>query len=166
MGGGTMKFETKFGIGDRVFLIRSKAARRIKSCITCHGTGSIAVGGESFICPKCCGSSAYPQLAGDLWFVDVESTIGQIEVRKTSAAHVYAGKPETEVKYMLVATGVGSGTIWPEEVLFPDRATAEAECNARNLVVPSDDPGAAQKRPAYRDSYTDSEFAEIIPQHT
>ena len=77
-------------------------------------------------CPDCGGNGGHREWECDKWHVCNKSCgrIGKIIVE------IYDGKEE--YKYMLDSTGVGSGTLWSEDVLFLNEIDAQIECNKRN----------------------------------
>jgi hypothetical protein len=158
--GMTMQLTSKYELGQRVFAIRSTEFRRIKTCITCEGTGKITLGDETFVCPKCGGSSAYPQRAGEKWYVEVESEIGKVSVDVYAERFADRCEKLVKVEYMLVATGVGGGTLWDEDRLFADRESAEIACEIRNGRNYKDDPEAIMLPQLVPGPWTDMENAE------
>lgn len=51
-----MKIETKFNVGDVVYVCRNDSTYEKESCKICEGTGVISIKAETFSCPKCHGN--------------------------------------------------------------------------------------------------------------
>jgi hypothetical protein len=126
-----MKFETKFDMGQIVHVIsQTRASKVLEPCPTCLGEGCIPVRGESFVCPKCNGSKNVTQTAY-VWHVAESSTVGQIEI---CTSRETLDDAETDVRYMLRATGIGSGRVYDEHELWAGtREEAQAEADRRNI---------------------------------
>lgn len=144
-----MNITTKYSLGETVFAIRRDFVSRIVKCKACENTGSIKIDGESFECPKCKGASKHHQSAGLKTFVYESGKIGQVRFETTDGAYKEQRRnydlelgvepPETEIKYMIDCTGIGSGTLWDEEDLFPSREDAQAFCDAKNATLLKDE---------------------------
>ena len=142
-----MEYTTKFSIGQRVATISSDYARKIVGCDACQKTGKIKINAEDYVCPKCHGASAYPQVCGSKYYVSHEGVIGKVQIEHmvpyrgnnhfdvTDALIEDGGAPDYEVNYMIDETGVGSGTVWPQNRLFPSREVAQAECDRLNAKL-------------------------------
>jgi hypothetical protein len=63
---------------------------------------------------------------------DLASPIGKITVEIIAREWL---ETETRAGYMIFATGIGSGTMWPEDVLFASVEDAQAECDKRNAPL-------------------------------
>lgn len=50
-----MKIETKFNVGDEVYVCRNNSTYEKEPCKICEGTGFISIKSETFCCPKCHG---------------------------------------------------------------------------------------------------------------
>jgi hypothetical protein len=135
--GETMVYTTKYEMFQEVWGICDETFRQIVKCLTCRATGKVTIGTEEFVCPKCNGRSAHPVYVGRKWFVAENGVIGKIDV--THFPGDYHGHSDTQAKYMIDATGVGSGRVWDEDLLFVDRDAAERECARRNGVLPQDE---------------------------
>lgn len=140
-----MELTAKYHLGQVVWAVSRANFKRLVNCQACNATGKITIGGEQFVCPKCGGSSAYPQNAGEKCYIDLSSRIGKVEITAYEADHCKEwDDPPIQVKYMLKATGVGSGRVWKEEELFFSEEEAQAYCDSHNLTLPQDEPGATQ----------------------
>ena len=152
-----MNLSTKYELGQTVWIVRKSTFRRLKKCDPCEASGKVQIGSEEFICPKCGGSSAYPQYAGEKWWVDCSSRIGRITVEVYAAGYAPDYEP-LSVKYMLEVTGVGSGTIWDEVDLYPTEDEARHACDQHNGLLPQYEDGAVQRPQVFRVN-TPHEFA-------
>lgn len=146
-----MKYETKFSIGDTVFTISSERAYRIVQCTTCQGGRTVKIGAEEFVCPKCDGKAAHPQYVGHKWFISHSGSVGKVTVEHTDTSRFYPDDEPLQVKYMIDSTGIGSGSVWEEEHLFPTRESAQAECDRRNGVI--DCTAQAVMKESFKDTY-------------
>ena len=131
-----MLFTTEMNIGDRVWAVVTAPATRKVRCLTCHNTGNVVLGVETFTCPKCQGKCLHDEYVGIRWVVYHEGIIGQIRVHQVitgSSSRIKADSAtKTEVEYMIDTTGITSGTVWKERDLFLTRKLAEAACVRRN----------------------------------
>ncbi|MBQ3512543.1 MAG: hypothetical protein IJA32_01915 [Lachnospiraceae bacterium] len=50
-----MQIETKFNVGDTVYVCKNNSTKDLETCKICNGKGVITVKDESFCCPKCHG---------------------------------------------------------------------------------------------------------------
>ena len=50
-----MQIETKFNIGDTVYVCKNNSTKDLENCKICDGKGAIIIKDESFCCPKCHG---------------------------------------------------------------------------------------------------------------
>lgn len=51
-----MKVETKFNVGDVVYVCKNNSTYEEEQCKICEGTGSVTIKGKSFCCPECKGN--------------------------------------------------------------------------------------------------------------
>lgn len=125
-----MNITTKYSIGDTVWYVRDDLCEKVITCETCNDSKEVKIKGDMFKCPNCVTSRN-----NNRWkrrhFVDGSSTVGSVRFELTR--HKYE-PPEEKREYMLEATGVGSGTLWKEDLLFPSREEAQAYCDALNLL--------------------------------
>lgn len=137
-----MTYTTKFEMRQDVWMVRESVFSRIVKCAPCSNTGSVRIGSEDFICPKCNGRAAYAQSAGRQFYVDGQSRIGKITVDDYPDRLRWGGNPDAPnplVSYMLEATGVGSGQLWEEDWLFATKEEAQHYCDVKNSVLPADE---------------------------
>lgn len=133
-----MHLISKYGIGDTVYLSRLNAEVIKVPCPVCNGTGRAEVVGFAIKanCPACYSSGYKPGFDESSLRHYTRSvmplTIGQVRVTATASRSTLF--MTEEVEYMCVETGVGSGSIYREHLLFATREEAEA------LPVPLDEP--------------------------
>lgn len=132
--------KSKYSVGDKVFQATTHVVQKRHDCPDCLGAGkwsakSPAGGHYEFSCPRCSSSYqsdrslslSYSQHTGMV----TPLTIGS--VRGDTAS-------DESVSYMCRETGVGSGSVYYEKVLFPTHEEAarhaEALAAGRNLETP------------------------------
>lgn len=144
-----MTIQTKYSLGDNVFAVSETSFQRIVRCKACANTGKIQIQDESFICPKCEGKASHPVWEGRKHYIVDDGEVGKIDFAiiagKWAASNNNYSWEEgthadvTEIRYMLSCTGVGSGTLWDEDMLFPSREEAQAFCDAKNAKLKPDE---------------------------
>ena len=126
---------TKYSVGDIVYYANTIQTQKQHPCPDCKGTRewkAISLGGGEYTigCPRCNGYQSDPSLS--LTY----QTFEPIVERLTIGSVQYNSKPSFESdstnKYMCTETGVGSGSIYSEAMLFPnyDEAMGKAEAIA------------------------------------
>jgi hypothetical protein len=104
-------------------------------CTDCKGKGGVIVEDTHFTCASCYGKKGRIGWVSKEWAVAYRNTkVGKVYIEKYSEEY-YQQNPQyrdREIKYMVTATGVGSGSIWYEQDIFKTLKEAEAECNRRN----------------------------------
>lgn len=153
-----MNITTKYNLGQSVFTVRRDFATRIIKCRACENTRKVTIREVEYVCPKCHGTANSKEHCGQKWFVWEKGEIGKIDYEITAGKYAssnsnmpryfsdeqLAAADEIQIRYMIDATGVGSGTLWEEEDLFPTREEAQAKCDAENANLPKDECEAAQ----------------------
>nr|WP_278374564.1 hypothetical protein [Brucella anthropi] len=124
-----MKIESKYSIGDTVYVGRTVSNRKQRPCPDCLGTRkwkatSPAGTDYYFSCPRCTASyqsNHEMSLNYSLFEPFVRSlTIGSVQFNSAEDAH------DNGFRYMCVETGVGSGSVYNERDLHPSEAEAIA----------------------------------------
>jgi len=130
-----MIIEPKFELEQEVYPISQSSTYDWIECPTCQGKGNVIIQGsnEEMYCPKCYGKKGHSEYRAKEWVVnyDFASKIGKIDFE--IYAPRYEKDHETQRRYMLRASGVGSGTLWDEDNLFASAEEAKEECNKRNV---------------------------------
>jgi len=138
--------ETKFGIGDRVWFASITTEKRSHDCPDCLGSReweatSPAGATFKFNCPRC---TAHYQGNSDLnltysWWVPAarQLTVGQVRG--------YHG-PDGKNEYMCHETGIGSGSVYGEDLLFATEEEALAAAQAKANVNNADKSGWVAKQ--------------------
>ena len=50
-----MQINTKFCVGDIVYVCKNNSTYEIETCNTCDGIGVVTIRDKTFCCPACCG---------------------------------------------------------------------------------------------------------------
>lgn len=135
-----MNINTKYNIGDLVYTVIEKDAYRKIACKCCKATGKVLIDGNDYTCPKCDGNSSHKVCSGRRFLVWESGVVGKIttehEVNTDSNSNMFTVDVNNgigaEIKYMIDSTGIGSGTLWNEDRLFPSREEASAFCDVEN----------------------------------
>lgn len=127
-----MEIKTKFNLGEVVYPIRNYRREVTTVCSTCDGIGEVTLAGKGYRCPECSGSGSMTYFEPVGWrpIEEFASAIGKVSVEMY--ANQYHENNEDRIRYMLKATGVGSGNMWSEDDLFASMAEAQEECDRRN----------------------------------
>lgn len=128
-----MKIVTKYNFGDRVFIISKGSYSKFINCETCLGEGKITITPSNKIitCVTCHGMKGFKKYYYEKWglYNPSSGVVGKIDID-------YYPHDQTEYKsklrYMLDSTGIGSGTLFDEENLFPSLEEAQNICDIRN----------------------------------
>jgi anaerobic selenocysteine-containing dehydrogenase len=139
-----MLLNTKFSLGERVYIIGTTSETTKINCPFCAGKGKIEVtstdGAVTKIisCPICYGQGITTHYAPPQYNIIRSAglvppfTIGRVTAEWTATAQDLASPPLKKTQYMCYETGVGSGTCWAEEDLFRTEEEAQKECTKRN----------------------------------
>jgi hypothetical protein len=136
-----MTYTTKFDVGQMVWAVRDTPFQQIVKCGPCSNTGSIQIGDEGFICPKCSGRAALAQVVGNRFYVAEHSKIGKVQIEDEPNRWRWSNdtEPDLKISYMIESTGVGSGQVWREDQLFASESDAQGFCDQRNRLLPADE---------------------------
>jgi RecJ-like exonuclease len=130
-----MKIETKFSLEDKVFIIHKHGNYQFVTCKACQGNGGVEIKGNKFQCTVCYGKGGQKEWVPEKWQVTYKNTkVGRVTVEKYSEEYYqnYPEERQREIRYMVAATGIGSGNVWYEKDVFKTLKEAEAECAKRN----------------------------------
>ena len=121
-----MEIETKFNIGDRVWVI-DQCRRMIETkCPICNGDSYVNINGTNFKCPSGdCYKGYVHHWEDKKWRIYLDSIVGNIKVEVLSNSIA-------KVEYMIEATGIGTGNVWKENLLFATKEEAQARCDELN----------------------------------
>lgn len=128
--------ETKFGIGDRVWVAGRTAEKRQHPCPDCLGSRkwearSPAGGVFEVACPRCGGGYQSNRSLS----LDYHAYVPTAQQMTIGQVRAFAGTDD-ETEYMCRETGIGSGSLWRESVMFSSKdeaiAAAQAECDRLN----------------------------------
>lgn len=137
-----MDIKTKYNFGDKVQQIWMTKKTEFKKCSFCDGCGKIyGKDGNEKQCPQCYGRLGWDVQVGEGFAIEKELTIGEVRIEWKCDYKSDSDTPfdnygdQTEYfkeVYMCYETGIGSGTLWPVERLFPTIEEAQAECDRLN----------------------------------
>ena len=131
----TGKIMPKFDLGESVYHISRSKIKTEVTCYVCQGSGKLHIEDEVFTCPKCHSHGYFAEWSNEKWSVQGSGRIGRVE----AIWYLPGYQHESEVRYMLNSTGVGSGTLYREDRLFATYEEAQAECNTRNSEEGNDE---------------------------
>jgi hypothetical protein len=129
-----MNIEVKYNFNDWVYPIFLRREEKWIPCKSCNATGEITLlDGEVVDCPKCYGRKGEKEWLPQKWMIN-EDLYGQIKNIRTE---LYNNKKygNSEIRYMITSTGIGSGTLWYEKDLFLTKEEAQKECDKRNKTL-------------------------------
>jgi len=139
-----MKIETKFNINDKVYSIKQERRKEWQPCVVCVSKGEVMLGDKQWRpCPECYGKKGKYVYFDLEWQVLNPVTIGKVEAEVQNITpddefahigHFEEGKTVQQNEYMAYETGIGSGTIWKEDILFASLEEAQTECDKRNVI--------------------------------
>lgn len=146
-----MTIETKFNLGDTVYLIRCGRTHTPTPCPDCEGVGELLLAtGKTVPCIKCNRRGTVGRTLGDpKWITAGHLTLGKVSVE--IVRETPPGERESEFEnfgpqtasrkeaYMAYDTGIGTGINWQAEELFATEAEAAAECERRNAKAEAPD---------------------------
>jgi len=141
-----MKLESKYNFNDKVWVIRYQRETRFITCEFCGGTGQIkGENNKDRSCPECYSRGGSYQRFDLQWELDTDETpitIGEIRIEANCDFEGYESDipwsnygPQIKrqsIVYMCFETGIGSGSLWRESLLWPTKEEAQAECDRRN----------------------------------
>lgn len=143
-----MIIETKFDLGAIVWNAWNGIESYWDPCEFCAATGQVssADGNTLRPCPECYGRKRAMKSRPKAWFVSGPFTVGQVRVEVTDSPGIdlsdepfewdnYKAKKNSEERYMLVETGIGTGTLHDAANLFATEEEALAACDERNATV-------------------------------
>lgn len=136
-----MELKTKFSIGQTVTVIYQKRVQIPLVCSFCENKPLFLVSegvvkDTLAICPQCYDRPGVKH-EYDEWEYNTSGRIGKIEIAATLPRDEdndidWVGVIEVETRYMIDTTGIGTGTLWPEDVLLDDDEDWHEECDRRN----------------------------------
>ena len=124
--------KSKYKVGTKVWGIHQARKEVREDCPTCGGEGfsSFKTGG-TISCNQCYGKCTIVKSFYDKWVIsyDYEHIVMPITVGMVRVEEFCDKK---QVSYMCLETGVGSGRVWYEKLLWPSEEEALAECDRLN----------------------------------
>lgn len=118
----------RYPMGAEVWGIHVWRMRVRDNCPVCDARGKVKVEDHDMeaTCPNCRGLGDIERTEHEPVYQLRSLTIGRVTAQ-------YDGSV-VEVRYMCEETGIGSGTNWPEERLFPTHKEAVAAAHAEGAV--------------------------------
>lgn len=126
----------KYNLGDTVYGIYQAYKQVNETCDHCGGDGKVMwSSGVGYSCYNCHGTGKKHVSSFHKWELSKTDygtvrpkTVGLIrcEVRIENEERTI------ENRYMCNETGIGSGRVWDESLLWPSKIEAQAECDRRN----------------------------------
>ena len=113
-----MKYETKFYIGDEVFVVKYGLLRLIVQCKVCEKTGTVELKDKKFACPSCDGTGNAGKWINNYYIL----TFGKVE------KIIIEDDKRIKISYVLDSTG----SRWNQRDCFPSRKEAQEFCDKRN----------------------------------
>lgn len=143
-----MRLDSKFALGQRVFVVRPQTEEYEEICGFCGGAGKIM--GQDNIprrCPECYGRQSITRWRHVAHAVHGPMVVGRVRLEVTDSpgapseigADNYKPQKGRKEEYMLAETGVGTGTVWSVEKIH---ATQE---EAQKAVLAATTAGAAAR---------------------
>lgn len=133
-----MRIDTKYDLGATVYVIANAQAKAWEPCDFCGESGRIVgANDEGRSCPECYGRRGRDVWLPTAWRSYGARTVGQVRVQiidspGCAGADLFKPQKTRDEEYMLVETGIGSGTVWKVEQLFATAEDAAAACEALN----------------------------------
>ena len=147
-----MKIETKFDLGQKVFLIKYDSKPIRKPCDKCGGVVEYETPtGVKVKCDKCRYAEYQGHPKGTMgsfldseWYIVGTGTIGRVCATRCDynggdpdalGMNYQPQKPDSDKEeYMLWETGIGSGTLHSPDKMFATEEDAQRECDLRNTT--------------------------------
>lgn len=126
-----MEIKTKFDLGQTVYGVKPTTEDIWEDCPICGGTGYVDIKDKKYECPDwdCHQGKVFKGIKYNQYKIVCHSKIGQVrvEIRKDSYKECY----------MLVATGIETGTLWYDDEeygsrMFATKQEAEEFCKEKN----------------------------------
>lgn len=138
-----MRIDTTFDLGQTVYGIANTSVAVWVPCEFCDAQGTIVgANGKARSCPECFTRQGHEVRQPTAWRVQGAFTVGQVRVEVTRSRGLdgeelfdnFKAQEGRKESYMLIETGVGSGTVHRVASLFATRDEAEAACAELNAA--------------------------------
>ena len=129
-----MKIETKFNVGDVVYVCKNNSTYEEEQCKICEGTGNVTLKGKSFCCPECKGNK-FTHTKRVKRFIPEIRTIRKVIVSVSNNN----GNIQTHTRYETKSNRHGSIAEY-RNIMFATKEEAEYRCKELNgeiLRVPN-----------------------------
>ncbi len=121
-----MQIETKFNVGDIVYVCKNHSIFEEEQCKICDGEGSITLKGKSFCCPECHGNkfTYTKQVKG---FIPEKRTIRKV----ITSVSENNGNIQIHIRYETKSNRHGSIAEY-KNIMFATKEEAEYRCKELN----------------------------------
>lgn len=126
-----MKVETKFSVGDVVYVCRNDSTYEKEPCRICEGTGMITLKGTPFCCPKC-HTVKFTHTKKVTKFIPEERTIRKVIVTES----INGGNLQIYTRYETKPNGYRRIAEY-ENIIFTTKEEAEERCKELNQAEDS-----------------------------
>ncbi len=123
-----MKIETKFNVGDVVYVCKNNSTYEEEQCKICEGTGVVILKGESFCCPQCKGNKL-TRTKKVARFIPVKRTIRKVIVSVSENN----GNSQIYTRYETKTHGNRDRSVAEyKNIMFVTKEEAEYRCKELN----------------------------------
>lgn len=124
-----MKIETKFNVGDVVYVCKNNSTYEEEQCKICEGTGNVTLKGKSFCCPECKGNK-FTYTKRVTRFIPEKRTIRKVIVSVSNNN----GNIQIQTRYETKSNRHGSIAEY-RNIMFATKEEAEYRCKELNGEV-------------------------------
>ena len=121
-----MKIETKFNVGDVVYVCKNNSTYEEERCKICEGTGNVTLKGKPFCCPECKGNK-FTYTKKVTKFIPEKRTIRKVVVSVSNNN----GNIQTHTRYETKSNRHGSIAEY-RNIMFATKEEAEYRCKELN----------------------------------
>ncbi|MBD5535133.1 MAG: hypothetical protein HDQ99_05675 [Lachnospiraceae bacterium] len=121
-----MKIETKFNVGDVVYICKNNSTYETEQCKICEGTGNVTLKDKSFCCPECKGNK-FTHTKKVARFIPEKRTIRKVVVSISNNN----GNTQTHTRYETKSNRHGSIAEY-RNIMFATKEEAEYRCKELN----------------------------------
>lgn len=128
-----MKIETRFNVGDVVYVCKNNGTHGKEPCKICEGTGVISIKDETFCCPKCHGNK-FTNTKRINRFIPEKRTIRKVIVSVSENN----GNMQMYTRYETKTHGNRDRSVAAyRNIMFATKEEAEERCQELNRVEDS-----------------------------
>lgn len=129
-----MKIETKFNVGDAVYICKNNSTYEEEQCKICEGTGNVTLKGKLFCCPECKGNK-FTSTKRVTRFIPKKRTIRKVIVSVSENN----GNIQIHTRYETKSNRHGSIAEY-RNIMFATKEEAEYRCkelNGKIISIPN-----------------------------